>query len=77
MFFALVGALVIAVVLCASAVSLFWRSGRGSPNPESGWTATDEVFNDPVTDRTMRVWEDQTGQRHYLPEISDGAGPIR
>ena len=74
MFFALLGLLVIAAVLVAAGMSLFLRRHGESPRPESGWTATDEVFKDPVTDRIMRVWADETGQRHYLPEVRDTGG---
>jgi hypothetical protein len=74
MFFALLGALVIAVVIVVAAMSLFLRRHGESLRPEEGWTPTDEVFKDPVTDRIMRVWADQTGQRHYLPEVRDSGG---
>ena len=36
------------------------------PNPE--WKRTDELFNDPSTNRVMRVWLDAAGDRHYVPE---------
>jgi hypothetical protein len=74
MFFALLGVLVIAVVIVAAAMSLFLRRHGESDNPGAGWTATEEVFKDPVTDRIMRVWADQAGQRHYLPETQDTGG---
>ena len=74
MFFALLGVLVIAVVIVVAAMSLFLRRHGESLRPASGWTATDEVFKDPVTDRIMRVWADPTGQRHYVPETQDSGG---
>ena len=49
-------------------LSLFVRRHGESDRPGSGWTPTDEVFKDPGTDRTMRVWLDRTGERHYVPE---------
>jgi hypothetical protein len=68
--FVLVGVLVIAAVLVAAAMSLFVRRHGESNGPEPGWVPTDEVFKDPTTDRTMRVWVDGVGGRHYLPEAS-------
>ena len=26
------------------------------------------MFNDPSTNRVMRVWLDESGERHYVPE---------
>jgi uncharacterized protein DUF1707 len=45
------------------------RRGRGhghaeAPAPE--WRPTNERFRDPRTSRVMRVWEDPSGQRHYV-----------
>ena len=51
--------------------SLFLRRHGESDQPESGWTPTDEVFKDPGTGRTMRVWVDRAGERHYVPEGGD------
>lgn len=43
------------------------RHGESSHNP--AWTATDEVFIDPVSNRVMRVWIDpESGDRHYVAE---------
>jgi hypothetical protein len=61
---------VIAAVLVAVGMSLFLRRHGEADHPEAGWVPTDEVFRDPGTDRVMRVWADQTGGRHYLPEPS-------
>jgi hypothetical protein len=77
MLYALLGVVVVAVVIVAAGMSLFVRRHGESPAPESGWVPTDEVFKDPVTDRLMRVWADETGQRHYLPESNDAGGPSR
>jgi hypothetical protein len=30
-----------------------------------------------VTDRRMRVWVDETGQRHYLAELDEARGTPR
>jgi hypothetical protein len=32
------------------------------------WTATNERFRDPRTQRIMRVWVDADGGRHYVPD---------
>jgi hypothetical protein len=74
MLFALLGVLVIAAVLVAAGMSLFLRRHGEAPRPEPGWVPTDEIFRDPGTDRVMRVWADQAGQRHYLPDAAPG-GP--
>ena len=39
---------------------------REDPRPD--WRPTDEVFVDPGTERRMRVWVDDEGRRHYVPE---------
>ena len=58
------------VVLVAGAfIASFWVKRHGEsdvPNPD--WAPTNEVFKDPTTNRTMRVWIDQVNQRHYVPE---------
>jgi hypothetical protein len=61
--FILLAALVVAV-----AVSLFVRRHGEADAPQTGWTPTSEVFRDPGTNRTMRVWVDVTGERHYVAE---------
>lgn len=59
----------IAVVLVCFAVGSFFVRRHGeSSRPQVGWRQTDEVFKDPGSDRTMRVWLDETGGRHYVPE---------
>ncbi len=40
------------------------ESARAHPD----WQATDERFQDPSTGRTMRVFLDGDGARHYVPE---------
>ena len=74
MLFALVAVLVIGAVIVAAAMSLFLRRHGESPAPEPGWVPTDEVFRDPASNRLMRVWADDAGERHYLPERSGRAG---
>jgi hypothetical protein len=60
---------VVLVVLAGFAVASFFVRRHGESNrPQPGWQQTDEVFKDPSTDRTMRVWLDEAGQRHYVPE---------
>jgi hypothetical protein len=39
-----------------------------SEKPKADWRRTDELFNDPSTNRVMRVWLDTAGDRHYVPE---------
>ena len=48
--------------------SLFVRRHRESDRPGPGWQRTDEVFNDPSTNRIMRVWIDESGERRYVRE---------
>jgi hypothetical protein len=60
---------VVLVVLVGFAVASFFVRRHGESNrAQPGWQQTDEVFKDPSTDRTMRVWLDEAGQRHYVPE---------
>jgi Na+-transporting methylmalonyl-CoA/oxaloacetate decarboxylase gamma subunit len=59
--------IVIVVVVCFF-ISLFVRRHGESDKPQPGWRSTDEVFNDPSTNRVMRVWLDQRGERHYIPD---------
>jgi hypothetical protein len=54
------------VILVLLLVSLFVRRHRESDRPQAGWRQTDEVFKDPSTNRLMRVWVDQGGERHYV-----------
>jgi hypothetical protein len=72
--YAVVGSVVVVVVLVAAFMSLFVRRHGESDRPETGWRPTDEVFRDPATERLIRVWTDEIGRRHYLPER---AGPPR
>ena len=60
----LVGVAVVVTVI----ISLFVRRHGESDVPQPGWTPTDEVFKDPGTERTMRVWVDRAGERHYVPD---------
>lgn len=68
----MVGVIVLSLVgvavLVAIVISLFLRRHGESDQAQSGWTPTDELFKDPGTERTMRVWMDRTGERHYVPE---------
>ena len=59
-----------AAIVVAVVISLFVRRHGESGRPDAGWTPTDEVFKDPGTNRTMRVWMDRSGERHYVPERS-------
>lgn len=59
------------VVLVGIVVAVFgWDRYRGSEEAASeSAQATDEVFTDPATGRSMRVWYDPaTGEREYRPD---------
>jgi hypothetical protein len=46
-----------------------WFGGHADADgPGPGWKPTAERFRDPRTKRVMRVWEDLSGQRHYVPD---------
>jgi hypothetical protein len=60
--------LVAVATAVAMAASLFVRRHGEADAPQAGWTATNEVFKDPGTNRTMRVWVDLTGERHNVAE---------
>lgn len=62
--------IILAVVAVTVVVSLFVRRHGEADTPQAGWTPTNEVFKDPGTNRTMRVWVDVTGERHYVAERS-------
>lgn len=56
------------VVIGFIVASIFVRRHRETDRPQPGWQQTAEVFNDPSTNRVMRVWLDQAGERHYVAE---------
>ena len=60
--------IIVAVVIVCFFISLFVRRHGENDRPQPGWHSTDEVFNDPSTNRVMRVWLDQKGERHYIPD---------
>jgi hypothetical protein len=64
----IIAILVVSVVVGLLVASIFVRRYREADRPQSGWRATDELFNDPSTNRLMRVWLDQEGSRHYVAE---------
>ena len=66
------GWVIIAIVLVGIVTALFgldrYRGNRKTAS-DSAAQPTDEVFIDPETGRTMRVWYDQqAGRREYRPE---------
>lgn len=65
---AVIGIVVAGVVLGFVIASFFVRRHRESNRPGPGWRRTDEVFNDPSTNRLMRVWLDESGERRYVRE---------
>ena len=45
------------------------RRGHGhSDAPDPNWRPTPERFRDTRTGAVMRVWEDASGGRHYVPD---------
>ena len=65
------GWVILAVVVLGAVAALFgwdrYRSNRKSSSESSQPTA--EVFNDPATGKTMRVWYNPaTGEREYRPD---------
>jgi Domain of unknown function (DUF1707) len=46
----------------------WFGSHADADGPGPGWKPTGERFRDPRTHRVMRVWEDLSGQRHYVPD---------
>ena len=62
---------VVGVVVVGIVVAVFgWDRYRGSEKSVSESSQpTDEVFTDPSTGRSMRVWYDPTtGEREYRPD---------
>ncbi|HEV3267702.1 MAG TPA: hypothetical protein VGZ68_04810 [Acidimicrobiales bacterium] len=60
---------IIALVLIGLLIASFFVRRHGeSEKPRPDWRRTEEVFNDPSTKRVVRVWLDQSGERHYVPE---------
>jgi type II secretory pathway pseudopilin PulG len=66
----LIGFALVAVVLGFMIASFFVRRHAETEAPQSGWTQTAEAFRDPSSGRLMRVWVDQSGARHYVPEAN-------
>jgi hypothetical protein len=64
---AVIGIIVVVVIVCFI-VSIFIRRHGESDRPRPDWRRTEEVFNDPSTNRVMRVWLGPQGERHYVPE---------
>jgi hypothetical protein len=61
-----IGALIVGLIVA----SFFVRRHGESDAPGAGWTRTTEAFRDPSSGRLMRVWVDQAGTRHYVPEAN-------
>jgi hypothetical protein len=59
---------ILAVVVVCFFISLSLRRHGESEKPNADWRRTEELFNDPSTNRVMRVWLDTAGERHYVPE---------
>jgi len=65
---AIVWAVILIVLVGCFVFSLALRRHGESERPKPDWTRTEELFNDPSTNRVMRVWLDTSGDRHYVPE---------
>ena len=64
---AIIGLLIIVIAVVSFLV--YSRYGERHAHPQPHWDRTDEVFKDPTTGRTMRVWLDRNdGSRHYVPD---------
>lgn len=66
---AFVYVLIVLVLIGLLIASFFVRRHGETEKPQPGWRSTEEVFNDPSTSRVVRVWLDQSGERHYVPEV--------
>jgi hypothetical protein len=64
----LVWAIILIVLAGCFVFSLALRRHGESAKPNPDWRRTEELFNDPSTNRVMRVWLDTAGERHYVPE---------
>lgn len=65
----MIGLVIVVVLVVFAIVSIFVVRRHGeSDRAQPGWQRTDEVFKDPGSDRIMRVWLDDAGERHYVPE---------
>ena len=65
---AVVWAIIFSVLVVCAVLSITLRRHGESDTAQPDWRRTEEVFNDPSTDRVMRVWLDTAGERHYVPE---------
>jgi hypothetical protein len=70
-----IGVLAVGLVVGLFVASVSLRRYRDTDRAAPGWRATDEVFSDPSTKRIMRVWLDDTGNRHYVTERSSDQSP--
>jgi hypothetical protein len=70
---AVIGIVILLVVIGFLVASFFVRRHRESNRPGAGWQPTNEVFNDPSTNRVMRVWLDESGERRYVREADRSA----
>jgi hypothetical protein len=60
--------IILAVLVVCFVFSIALRRHGESDKPQPDWRRTEELFNDPSTNRVMRVWLDASGDRHYVPE---------
>jgi hypothetical protein len=60
--------IILAVLVVCFVLSIALRRHGESDKPKADWRRTEELFNDPSTNRVMRVWLDPAGERHYVPE---------
>ena len=60
--------IILVVLVVCFVLSIALRRHGESDKPKADWRRTEELFNDPSTNRVMRVWLDASGERHYVPE---------
>ena len=62
--------IVAVVVVVGIVVAVFgWDRYRDGKAPSESAQRTDEVFTDPATGKSMRVWfNPETGEREYRPD---------
>jgi len=61
-------AVILVVLVACFVLSIALRRHGESDKPNADWRRTEELFNDPSTNRVMRVWLDTAGERHYVAE---------
>lgn len=64
------------VLIVGVVVTLLRRLGGDREDATGEWRPTDELFRDPLTGRSMRVWVDVgDGSRHVVPDDDRRSDP--